>query len=95
MDFWIQHSIWFILGLLLWPRMLLIYFGLIPTMSVPPILGMLMVPRMFLAGILTPMYWETNPILISICWILAVICDVCGLIMKLPVQIAMFKSWKE
>ena len=44
MDFWSEHGIMFVIGLVLWPRMLLIYFGLIPAMSIPPILGLIFVP---------------------------------------------------
>jgi len=94
-DFWAQHSILFVIGLILWPRILLIYFGFIAPMSIPPILGMVFVPRMFLTGILTPMYWEVNPILIVICWILSVIIDVVAIIVKLKIQSEMFLNWQE
>ena len=82
MDFWNQHTVLFVIGLILWPRILLLYFGFIPPMHIPPILGMLFVPRIFLTGILTATYWNTNPILIVICWILAIVIDVIGLIIK-------------
>jgi hypothetical protein len=94
-DFWDQHTVMFVIGLILWPRALLIYFGFIPPMSIPPILGMAFVPRMFLAGTLTPMYWATNPILIVICWILAIVVDVWGIIMKLKFQSEMFSNLQK
>ncbi|MEK9173198.1 MAG: hypothetical protein AAB594_01315 [Patescibacteria group bacterium] len=95
MDFWSEHGIMFVIGLVLWPRMLLIYFGLIPAMSIPPILGLIFVPRMLLVSILTPAYWDTNSILISICWVLAVILDIIGIIFKFVAQAMMLKHLSE
>lgn len=86
MDFWNQHDIWFVIGLILWPRVLLIYFGLIPPMSIPPILGMTLIPRLSLAGIMTSTYWETNPTLVVICWIMAIVCDIWALSIKWRIQ---------
>lgn len=95
MDFWDQHTVLFVIGLILWPRMLLIYFGFIPPMSIPPILGLLFVPRMFLAGVLTPMYWGMNPTLIVICWILAVALDVVGIAIKFKFQSEALSDLRE
>jgi hypothetical protein len=36
MDFWTQHDISFVIGLVLFPRITLLYFGLIPAMQVFP-----------------------------------------------------------
>lgn len=94
MDFWNQHSIWFLIGLIAWPRILLMYFGFIPAGSLEPILGLIFVPRLFLAGTLTPMYWDTNPILIVICWIFAIIFDIMGIVMKLKSQQAAMDMMK-
>jgi len=95
MDFWDQHTALFVIGLILWPRILLIYFGFIPPMSIPPILGMVFIPRMFLSGISTPMYWATNQTLIVICWILAVILDIVGIVMKVKIQSEMLSVLQE
>ena len=92
MDFWSAHGIMFLIGLILWPRVLLIYFGLIPSLSIPPILSFMFVPRMFLASILTPMYWDTNSILIGIYWVIAIVLDVVGIIMKIAMQKKMMEQ---
>ncbi len=89
MDFWAQHSILFVIGLILWPRIILLYFGHIPSLSLPPIFGFIFVPRLLLVGFLTPQYWGTNPFLIAICWILAVVIDVFALISKTGMSIKM------
>jgi len=44
---------------------------------------------MFLAGVLTQMYWDTNPALIVILWIIAVIGDIVGLLMKVGMMVSM------
>ncbi|MEK7518334.1 MAG: hypothetical protein AAB424_00515 [Patescibacteria group bacterium] len=50
------------------------------------------VPRMFLASILTPMYWDTNSILIGIYWVIAIVLDVVGIIMKIAMQKKMMEQ---
>jgi len=94
-NFWNQHTVLFVIGLVLWPRMLLIYFGLLPPMTIPPILGMIFVPRLFLAGTMTAMYWDTNPILVTICWIMAGVLDLPAIAMKWKFQSEMLSNWHK
>lgn len=77
-NFWSEHSVWFVIGLILWPRLLLIYCGMIAAGSVPALFGFTLVPRMMIASAVTLAYGSTNPVLIVVCWILAVILDVIG-----------------
>ena len=82
MDFWTDHSVMYIIGLVVIPRLMLVYMGLIPPGQVPPILGFMLVPRMFLASLLTTTYGHTNPALIVVCWILAIVFDLIGIVFK-------------
>ncbi len=86
MDFWSQHGIFFVIGIVFWPRILLLYYGMIPQMQFPPILGFLFVPRMFLMSCISILFWDSNAIIISICWILAIIFDLIGVWIKIIFQ---------
>ena len=82
MDFWTDHSVMFIVGLIAIPRMMLIYLGMITPLQIPPILGLIFCPRIFMVGILTPIYNGQNPTLIVVLWIIAIIFDVIGFCVK-------------
>ena len=82
MDFWTSHSIMFVIGLIVAPRVVLLYFGSIQPLQIPPILGFMFVPRMFLASLMTTAWFDTNTMLVVICWIIAIVLDVIGLIMR-------------
>jgi hypothetical protein len=93
MEFWSQHGLVFLIGMLLWPRMMMIYYGSIPPQSISSILEFALIPRIFLASILTPIYYDTNPTMISIYWILAVIMDVMSIIFKFKMQVMMMQQF--
>jgi hypothetical protein len=95
MDFWQEHTVMFILGLVVCPRILLLWFGLIPPMQIPPILGLVFVPRMLLAGYLTTEYSDTNVAVVGLCWVLAVGLDVLGLFFKASLQGLVMKNMQE
>ena len=85
----------FVIGLIVMPRLMLLYYGFIPAQAVPPILGFLFVPRMFLASIISSMYGNTNPGLVAVCWILAVIFDLIGIAYKIAMYSAFMEAQKE
>ena len=95
MDFWNDHTILFVIGLIICPRILLLYFGHIPPFSLSHIFGFIVIPRILLTGIITPIYWDANSILIIICWILAIVCDIIGIIFRiiLGVKAQEIMSW--
>lgn len=95
MDFWDQHSIIFVIGLIFWPRMLLLYFGHIPPMSIPPLFGLTLIPRMFMVSIMTAVYWSTNPILVSICWLLAVPIDSMVFLTRVRMSVSMNEAFRQ
>jgi len=95
MGFWDDHTVMWIVGLVFTPRLMLLYFGIIKPGLIPPILGFFFVPRMFLASVLTAVYGETNPILIVIAWILAIIIDIVGNVVKTRMTMAICENQKE
>lgn len=95
MDFWTDHSVMFIVGMVVIPRMMIIYLGMITPLQVPPILGMIFCPRIFMMGILTPIYNGSNPALIVVMWILAVTIDIIGFIFKSSMAMQMQKTAVE
>lgn len=95
MDFWNDHTIWFVIGIIVWPRVLLLYFGLIPPIQIPPILGFLFIPRIYLVSLISPIYWDHNSTLIVICWVLAILIDVASVIIKLTFQKSVYEQTKE
>lgn len=94
MEFWNQHGLTFLIGMFLWPRMILIYYSLIPAQDIGAIMEFLFVPRIFLASILTPIYWGANPTLISIYWVLAVILDIISIFFKIGIQKNMWEQFQ-
>lgn len=95
MDFWQQHTVMFILGLVVCPRILLLWLGLIPPMQIPPILGLVFVPRMLLASYLTTAYFDTNLVVVGVSWVLAVGLDVIGFFFKASLQGLVMKNMQE
>ncbi|MBN2094167.1 MAG: hypothetical protein JW740_02250 [Candidatus Zambryskibacteria bacterium] len=95
MDFWDQHSIMFVIGVILMPRLMLIYHGVITPMEISPILGWIFVPRMFWASTLTSVYGDSNHTLIVIVWILAVVIDIIGFFTKASIGAKMMKTMSE
>ena len=95
MGFWDDHTVMWIVGLVFTPRLMLLYFGIIKPGLIPPILGFFFIPRMFLASVLTTVYGESNPVLIVVVWILAIIIDLAGSAVKIRITNAMYQSQIE
>ncbi len=69
MDFWANHSIWFLLGLMFLPRCTLLIFAATPFGWLAWI-GWLIAPY-FLVAIISLQYWDENPFLVIGAWIMA------------------------
>ena len=72
MDFWQQHGILFLLGCALFPRITLLFFSGV-TFGFWIIVGWLFVPHVTVAILASMLYWDTNPILVIIAWIVALV----------------------
>jgi hypothetical protein len=69
MEFWANHSIWFLFGLMFFPRITLLFFAVTPFGWLAWI-GRLIAPH-FLVAILSLQYWNENPVLVIGAWIVA------------------------
>lgn len=71
MDFWANHSIWFLIGLALFPRITLLFFAFTPFGWLAWI-GWLFAPHLLVAFLSLP-YWNENPILVIGAWCMALL----------------------
>jgi uncharacterized radical SAM superfamily protein len=94
-NFWDAHTLLFIIGLIVCPRVVLLYFGMIAQGAVLPIAGIFLVPRITLALLITPIYWESNPAVIIFCWIFAVVFDIIIIVQQLKMGKVMMSMYKE
>jgi hypothetical protein len=93
MEFLANNLLLVLIGLALWPRMLLLYAGLVPVASVPPLFGFMLVPRMYLALTLSA-FWDANPFFVAMCWVIAVILDGASLVLKSKLSLKMLEMQK-
>ena len=63
LGFWQVHSIWFLLGLMFFPRITIWFFSAV-TGGFLFWFGFLIIPRIFVAIIAAYNYWDTNPLLV-------------------------------
>lgn len=74
MDFWQAHGtgmgIWFILGMVFFPRLTMLFSVLTPFGWLAW-LGWFFTPYLTAAIIATTMYWDTNPVLCVCAWLVA------------------------
>lgn len=96
LDFWNDHSILFFLALIFIPRMTMIYMGLVTPYSVGAIIGLSFVPRMMIASSFTAIYGTSNPTMIVILWIIAVVGDIVDTILiKGSISYSSYKHYIE
>jgi hypothetical protein len=69
MNFWLHNSIWFLLGLMVFPRITLLFFAATPFGWLAWI-GWLVAPHLLVAILSLP-YWHENPILVVGAWLMA------------------------
>ncbi len=95
MDFWTDYSALFFLGFIFIPRLMLIYYGSIPAFSVGSIIEMMFIPRIFMAGLIAPIYWDSNPKTVVAIWVIAIVGDLVGNIFKFRLSATMWRIQKE
>jgi hypothetical protein len=61
-SFWDVHGIFFLLGLMFFPRITVLFFSAV-TAGIWFWIGFLIFPRIFVAVIAILNYWDTNPVL--------------------------------
>ncbi len=69
-DFWQVHGILFLIFITFFPRLTMLFAVTIPF-GILAWLGWIFVPHLTVAILATQYYWETNPILCVIAWIVA------------------------
>jgi hypothetical protein len=72
MDFWSNHTILFLVGCALFPRITLLFFSSI-SFGFWTILGWIFAPHLLVAILATMLYWGSNPILVIIAWFFALV----------------------
>ncbi|WP_250626278.1 hypothetical protein [Pinirhizobacter soli] len=72
MNFWDVHSWGFIVAMCIFPRLTLLFSSVVSG-GVLWWLGWLIAPRLLVAILATSAYWETNPVLVSVTWLWALI----------------------
>lgn len=66
MSFWDEHGIFFLLGLVLFPRLTVIFFSHLPGMGLLFWIVFLLFPRIVIPILGAYYYWDTNPVLVVI-----------------------------
>lgn len=70
MDFWQEHGIFFLIFITFFPRITMLLAVTIPF-GILAWIGWLFAPHFTVAILATQYYWDTNPILCIIAWIVA------------------------
>ena len=69
-DFWSVHSVFFLIAMLFFPRLTLLF--LTAWGGGWWWVGLIFAPRFMAAILATVYYWHTNPALVVICWLGAI-----------------------
>ena len=69
-DYWDRHGVFFLFFITLFPRLTLL-FSSVPFGGVLWWLGLIFAPRLTVAILATLAYWEMNPVLVIISWMVA------------------------
>lgn len=70
-SYWQRHGVFLLIFLALFPRLTLL-FSSIPFGGLFWWLGFIFAPRYLIALLATVTYWQTNPILVTFAWLVAV-----------------------
>ncbi|TNE95358.1 MAG: hypothetical protein EP326_15285 [Deltaproteobacteria bacterium] len=70
-DYWNNHGVWFLIFITLFPRLTLL-FSSVPFGGFFWWLGFFFAPRILVAILATLSYWEQNPVLVVISWLMAI-----------------------
>ena len=69
-DFWSNHGWLFLVGVTLFPRITLFITGILPI-GILGWFGFIFVPHIHVVIIATTLYWDTNPWLCIVSWVVA------------------------
>lgn len=70
-NFWDNHGVFLLIFITLFPRLTLL-FSSIPFGGLLWWLGFIFAPRILVATLATITYWEVNPVLVVISWLVAI-----------------------
>jgi len=70
MDFWQAHGIWFLIFITMFPRLTMLFAMTLPFGWLAW-LGWVFTPSLLVAILTTTYYWNTNPVLCVIAWMVA------------------------
>ncbi len=70
-DFWDYHGVLFLIAITFFPRLTLL-FSSVPFGGIFWWLGWLFAPRILVAILATITYWNSNPILVTLSWLIAI-----------------------
>ncbi|MFT6067781.1 MAG: hypothetical protein ACJAT2_001124 [Bacteriovoracaceae bacterium] len=70
-NYWENHGVFFLIFITLFPRLTLL-FSSVPFGGLLWWLGFIFAPRILVATLATITYWEVNPILVVISWLVAI-----------------------
>lgn len=69
MNYWEVHGIFFLLGLMLFPRLTVTFFSHLSGMGLLFWIVFLLFPRIVIAILAAYYYWDTNPVLVVIAFL--------------------------
>lgn len=70
MNYWDTHGFLFLFGCVFFPRITTLFFTSV-SFGVLHILGWIFAPHLLVAFLASFTYWDTNPVLVAISWIVA------------------------
>lgn len=70
-NFWDVHSAFFLVAITFFPRLTLLFSG-VAWGGLLWWLGLIFAPRVLVAFLATIAYWQQNPVLVAIAWVVAV-----------------------
>lgn len=70
-DYWEVHGVWFLIFISCFPRLTLL-FSSVASGGILWWLGWLFAPRLLVSFLATLAYWNTNPVLVLISWLITV-----------------------
>lgn len=74
MNYWDVHGVWFLIFIMLFPRITMLVCGICFMPFTYPVwfwIGWVLAPRVVAAILATTFYWNTNPVLCVLAWIVA------------------------
>lgn len=70
-DFWTVHGWGFLIAIAFFPRITMLVVGTVSSFGFLGWLGFIFAPHLTVAILATTYYWQTNPVLCVIAWLVA------------------------